>query len=323
MKIIKFITAAAAALLISAGVYAQDLNTVAANYEKAAEALQAKDYPGAIALFESVINDGLNIGDEAVEYVKNSQKYLPTAYFMLGGGKVKGNLDEALANFEKAAELAELYGDVSTLGKAKTWIGRAYTMKGAEAFNNKDYATAAEIFAKGYAADPNNADLGLNLAKSYAEMGIENPEYMSKAMEVYDNIIGLTHSKFADAVAKAKADKGYYQTINITKAVSDKNYDQAYAMIDQILATDPDNAAVNMILIQAATNQQNWGKVIANGEKAASLQDTDELKSDAYFLLGAAYQNTDNKAKAIEAYRKVTAGSKIDTAKAQIAALNK
>lgn len=323
MKIIKFITAATAAILLAGGVYAQDLDTVEANYNKAVELVQAKDFAGAIPMLESVINDGFDLGDDAIEYVKGAQKLVPTCYFQLGGRNFNTNVDEAIVNFEKAAELSELYGNMDILGKAKMWIGRSYTKKGADAFNNKDYATAAEIFAQGYAADPSNTDLALNLAKSYGEMGIENPEYMTKAMEVYDSIIALTHSKFAEAVAQAKKDKGYFQTVNITKLVAAKDFDTAYAQIDEILATDPDNAAVNFILLQAATNQQNWAKVIANGEKAAGLQDSDEMKSEAYFLLGAAYQNTDNKAKAIEAYRKVAAGAKVDTAKAQIAALQK
>lgn len=319
MKKIKILAAALAAMTISLGASAQDYDSVYASYEKAAELLGAKDYAGAIPALEQTVGDGLTVGDDALELVSAAQKLLPTAYFRLAGGLAQANnLDDALANFEKAAELGELYGDVNTARNAKGWVGRVYTAKGASAFNDKDYATAAEIFQKGYDADPTNTDLALNLAKSYAEMG-----NIEKAFEIYDGVIGLTHSKYADAVAQARADKGYYQTKDIADAISAKDFATANQLIDAMLETDPENPTVNMLRIQAATNQQNWNKVIANGAKTAELQETEEMKSEAYFLLGAAYQNTDNKAKAIESYRKVTAGGNVDNAKAQIAALNK
>lgn len=319
MKMFKIITAAAAATLLSFGAYAQDYNSVVEKYEKATELVQGKNFAGAIPALEGVISEGLELGDEALEVVSNAQKLLPTCYFRVGGGYVQAqDWNSAITNFEKAADLAELYGDVNTGKNAKVWIGRSYTAMGGVAFNNEDYATAAEIFAKGYEADPTNTDLALNLAKSYGEMGD-----LEKAFGIYNDIMGLTHSKYAEAVAKAKKDMEYYQTIDISNALEAKDYAKANELIDGILATDPDNATVNMMLIQAANNQSNWAKIIANGEKAASLQSDEEMKSTVHFFLGVAYQNTDNKAKAIENYRKVTAGPRVDTAKAQIAALSK
>ena len=38
----------------------------------------------------------------------------------------------------------------------------------------KLYATASEIFAKGYAADPDNTGMALNLAMSYCEMAMSS-----------------------------------------------------------------------------------------------------------------------------------------------------
>ena len=65
----------------------------------------------------------------------------------------QGNYDEAIANLSKAAEVAELYGNVAALKKANTILAKVYQAQGGTAFNNKDYAAAAEIFAKGYAAE--------------------------------------------------------------------------------------------------------------------------------------------------------------------------
>ena len=75
--------------------------------------------------------------------------------------------------------------------------------------------------------------------------------------------------------------------------------------------------------LQTATNLKNYDAVIGFGEEAASTQPTELDKSNAYFLLGAAYQNKNDKAKAIEMYQKVTEGPNAATAKAQIAELSK
>ena len=76
-------------------------------------------------------------------------------------------------------------------------------------------------------------------------------------------------------------------------------------------------------MIQSANNFKKFDEVIANADQAAQLQSDDELKSTIYFLLGVAYQTKEDKAKAIEAYKKVVAGSNVEAAKAQVEALSK
>lgn len=64
---------------------------------------------------------------------------------MLGGGALKTkNYDEALKNFEKSAELAELYGDMNQMAKSNGWVAKIYQIQGGDAFNNKDYVTASK-----------------------------------------------------------------------------------------------------------------------------------------------------------------------------------
>ena len=111
--------------------------------------------------------------------------------------------------------------------------------------------------------------------------------------------------------------------LNVPKLAEEKKYDEIMKLADHIVAIDPTNAQGNLLRLQTATNMKDWDKVIALGDAAAELQPTPELKSDAYFLLGAAYQNKENKAKAIETYKKVTAGGNVVTAKAQITLLSK
>lgn len=158
----------AIALFAAASLSAQD---VTALYNEAAAAYGAKDFAGAASKFEQVIDLGIDNPD-AASIVATAKTTLPKCYFMMGGRAAQAqNLDEALKNFEKSAELAELYGDMTQMAKSNGWVAKIYQMQGGSAFNSKDYATAVGIFEKGYKADPDNTGMALNLAMSYCELG--------------------------------------------------------------------------------------------------------------------------------------------------------
>ena len=65
--------------------------------------------------------------EEAASLVATAKTTLPKCYFMMGGGAIRTkNYDEALKNFTKSAELAELYGDMSQMAKANGWVAKIY-----------------------------------------------------------------------------------------------------------------------------------------------------------------------------------------------------
>ena len=318
MRKMKMKAALLCALLCAGAAFAQTPEDVAQKYNAAAELYNAKNYAQAVTALEEVVKMGLEVPD-ASQTVQDAQKLIPDAYFRKGLGEASGKkFEEALASFAKAEELAGLYGVTAVKNNAANMAGRVYMILGGTAFNGKDYPKAIEIFSQGYAKDPNNTDMALLLAKSYAESGD-----LTKAIEVYQNIIGLesTHSKYANPAAQAKEELTTYLLIEASTAAQANDLDAVKVATDAILAYDATNAAANMVRLQAATNAKNWDAVIEFGEAAAEAQTTPEEVSNAYFLLGAAYQNKDNKAKAVEMYRKVTAGPNVASAKQQIGVL--
>ena len=113
---------------------------VVASYNKGAEMLQSKNYPEAAKLFQKVIDEGM-ASEDATELncVETAKKYLPTCYQGMGTrAAAQGNYDEAIANLSKAAEVAELYGNVAALKKANTILAKVYQAQGGTAFNNKE-----------------------------------------------------------------------------------------------------------------------------------------------------------------------------------------
>ena len=295
-------------------------NEVVTKYNEAVTAIQSKDWSKALPLLEQVVDKGIDSEDNTVlNCVQTAKKYIPTGYFMLGGRAYKSqNYDEALNYFAKSAEKAELYGNTSAKNKANTWVANVYQAKGGEAFNNKDYATAAEVFAKGYAANPRNTDMALNLAMSYCELG----EY-EKGMDIYNSICALPAEKYADAIAKANEMKALYTNNEVAKLQSAGDNDAIIALAEKMLAADPTSALAEKIRLQAYNNKKDYAKVIELGESAAAAQTYEDSRSDVYFILGAAYNAKEMKEQAIATLKKVIVGNSVEAAKKALADLTK
>ncbi len=310
----------AAALLSFGLVSAQNSNEIITKYNDGATALQSKDYTKAASLLEQVVADGMDSEDNNVlNCVQTAKKYIPTCYFRLGLDAAKAeNYDDAIANLTKSAEKAELYGDSQAKMKANALIAKVYHAQGGKAFNDKDYAKAAEVFAKGYAANPRNTEMALNLAMSYCESG----EY-EKGMEIYRNICNMPADKYAEAIAKAQENMALYTNNEVAKMQAAGDNDGIIAMADNMLAADPASALAEKIRIQAYNNKKDYAKVIELGETAAMAQTTDDDRSDVYFILGAAYNAKEMKEQAIATLKKVTSGNSVEAAKKALADLTK
>ncbi len=314
------IVLAAAAVMVAGIISAQDLAAINAKFAEAAEAVKAKNFAAAVPLFEQVISEGLDT-DGAETMVAGAKQALPQAIFQMGGAAFQGGRhDDALASFSKAAELAELYGNVPVLNNARTWISRTVMAQGASAFNAKDFAAAAAIFQKGYDANPNDTALGLNLAMSYSGL-----KEFDKSADIYKNIIalGAADSRFEDNAAKARENFSLDVLEQASASAKAGEFQAAIDVTDGLLAVIPDDAAAQMTRLQAYNSLKNYAKVTELGDEAAAAQADDEARSDVYYLVGAAYQNMQTLPKAIEAYRKVTAGGNVAAAKAQITELQK
>ena len=312
--------------LLAVGV-ASAQSEVIAKFNEGATAIQGKDFSKAITLFEAVIDKGMDSEDPKIlSCVETAKKYLPTCYQGVGlSAASQKNYDKAIEYLTKAAEIAELYGNSTAKQKANMVLAKVYQVQGGEAFNSKDYATAVSVFEKGYAANPRNTDMALNLATSYCELG----KY-EEGMAIYDKICQMPADKYAAAIQKAKDNKALYTNNKIASLQQANDFDGLIAMAEKLTASNPALAA--KLNIEAYSNKKDYAKVIELGETAAAAQVNDEEKSSIYFLVGAAhntiYNASENKDlvsrdKAIEALKKVPAGKDVEVAKAALAELTK
>ena len=300
---------------------------VIAKFNDGAKAVQAKNYASAITLFEQVIDKGMDSEDPKVSScVATAKKYLPVCYQGVGlSAASQKNYPKAIEYLQKAADTAELYGNTTAKQKANTILAKVYQVQGGEAFNAKDFAAAAAVFEKGYAANPRNTDMALNLATSYCELG----KY-DEGMAIYDKICKMPAEKYAAAIAKAGELKTLYTNNKVASLQQAGDFDGVIAMAEKLVATSP--ALAEKIRIEAYNGKKDYAKVIELAEAAASVQANDEDKSAIYLILAAAYNAKYNEGgnkdaslreKAVATFKKVTAGSGVEAAKAALADLLK
>lgn len=315
----------AVALMAFAVASAQE--DVVAVYNQSTEALKARNFAKAAELLEKVIADGEESEDDTVlGCVENAKKNLPAAYQGMGAMSAAAAMKaekpedadakfaDAVANLDKAVAKAKEFKNNAAAAKANAMLAKVYQAQGASAFNSEDYAKAIKIFAKGYAADPKNTDMAMNLAESYFKM-----DNYAEGMKICEEVAALPSPKYDAAIAAAKAKMGQYTNNQVAKLQQANDFDGIIAMSETI----GDKALAQRIAVQAYLLKKDYAKVIELGEAAAEAQTTDEDKSAVYYNLASAYNAKEMKDKAIAAFKKVTTEPYATPAKAAVAELSK
>ena len=309
MKQLKLWGMTFAAVAMVLGASAQTKEDVALKMKEAGELINNKQLVEAIPVLEEIVKLGQAVGADAVDITSQAQKLLPTCYQQKGANLYKEQkIDEAIAAFSKAEDMADLQGDVMMSRKMGRTISQLYMMQGINSFNSKDYTKALESFQQGIKQDPENIQLAYFTAKSYAELN-----QLNQAIELYKQVIaaGTENSKYAKQAADAKADMDNYMLVAASTAAQAGDIEKVKTYVEAI----PENADANLLLIQTANNLKKYDIVVASGATAYAAQTDDARKSDVAYLTGVAFQNTGNSAKAIEWLGKVTAGDNVAAAK--------
>ncbi|MBQ5737416.1 MAG: tetratricopeptide repeat protein [Alistipes sp.] len=294
---------------------------IVATFQQGAANAKAGNLVEAIEQLNSVIDNYYDIEEPDANQEKafaGAKKYIVVCYNMLGGRAYNAkDYDTAIGYFTQAADAAELYDNVSDANKNRQFVGKCYEAKGAEAFNTGDYATAIEVFSKGYAADKRNTTMALNLAESF----FKSDRYQ-EGMQIASEIASLNPDKFGEAIAEAHAKMDMYTNNEVAKLQMANDYDGIIAMAEQL----PNAAMAQKVIMQAYYGKRDFNKMIEMYEEALAAQTTDEGRSDIHYLAGVAYnekiEGSANaeamKNQAIAAFRQVTAGKSVESARSVV-----
>ena len=310
----KFVLMVAALFTFAAASAQSDVVT---NFNSSLDALKANDFATAIPLLEQVIIDGEMEEDETVlNCVKNAKTQLPVAYMKSGLMEAKAqNFDAAIEKLNQAMSKAKMYNNTKVAQAAGKALAQVYQVQGGVPFNEGNYAEAAEIFAKGYEANPRETKLAMLLAESYFKMN----EY-EKGMKVCEEVMALPNTSLFEAgKAEAQAKMSMYTNNKVAELQKAEDYDGVIALAETIT----DAALAQRITVQAYLLKKDYAKVIELGEAAAELQTNDDDKSAVYFNLASAYNAKEMKPQAIAAFGKVTVEPYLTPAKEAIAGLSK
>ena len=303
-----------AAVVLSAGlISAQDMAQATETAQNANEALVAKDYAKALAGFKEALTLAQACGEEGEELVGTCKGIIPSIVLSIAKNEIKeAKYDEGIAQLEEAIKAAEEFGNDDVIGEAATLIPQVKKQKAVALYNDKDYAAAAEAFKEVLAADPEDGASALRLA-----MALTNTGDKEGSIEA-----------FKQAAANGQEANANKQLANIylkdaQALLKEKKYKEAIAACEES-NNYVESANAYKLAASAASQLKDNAKAIGYYEKYLAVSPDAKDANGIITTLAVLYQQSGNKAKAIEYYTKVQNDPQYGaTAKQQLEALKK
>ena len=296
---------------------AQDLATATATYNSGAEALTMGNKTSALEYFQKALTMAEALGDEGADVVANCKSSIPSVILSIGK-EFYNNKDfsNAKAKFVEAAEVAKKYGNQEVTAEVESLLPtvgkRIVLAKVNDAMKTKDIAGVLAGYEEAMAIDTTDANTALKYGQFLGNAGkfddaVKYLELAARHGQEGNAKAVLSTTFLKKAAAQLKAGKYADAVTFAEKAISYKENAQAY-----------------LIAGQASQKANKNADAIANFEKYLEAAPTAKNAGAIAFTVGALYQQTGNKAKAVEFYKKVEADPQFGAqAKTLITSLSK
>ena len=296
---------------------AQDLATATATYNSGAEALTMGNKTSALEYFQKALTMAEALGDEGADVVANCKSAIPSVILSIGK-EFYNNKDfsNAKAKFVEAAEVAKKYGNQEVTAEVESLlptVGKRIALaKVNDAMKTKDIAGVLAGYEEAMAIDTTDA----NTALKYGQF-LGNAGKFDDAVKYLD--LAARHGQEGNA-------KAVLSTTFLKKAAAQLKagkYADAVTFAEKAISYK-ENAQAYLIAGQASQKANKNADAIANFEKYLEAAPTAKNAGAIAFTVGALYQQTGNKAKAVEFYKKVEADPQFGAqAKTLITSLSK
>ena len=301
-------------LFLGANIFAQSMDEAGTSYNDGNEKYTAKDYAGAIVSFEEALDFCNTVGFEADDLKANVQKQLNNSYYKNAIALYKKRkFDDAISYFRKSLSLSEEIGDNSKKTKDINYIAKVYSTKGLTLIKDSKLDEALLEYDAAHTIKPTCVNAFYGKALVYKEKGD-----MTLMMENADKAIenGAGNSKAAKYVGKTKSLASKALLKEGTTELSKEHGAIAAEYLTASMKYAAATADTYYYLAIAYNKSKAYSKAIEAANKALELNEGD--KSDIYFEIGQAHEGNGNNSGACSAYKKVTGGNNIETAKYQI-----
>ena len=296
---------------------AQDLATATATYNSGAEALTMGNKTSALEYFQKALTMAEALDDEGADVVAYCKSAIPSVILSIGK-EFYNNKDfsNAKAKFVEAAEVAKKYGNQEVTAEVESLlptVGKRIALaKVNDAMKTKDIAGVLAGYEEAMAIDTTDANTALKYGQFLGNAGkfddaVKYLELAARHGQEGNAKAVLSTTFLKKAAAQLKAGKYADAVTFAEKAISYKENAQAY-----------------LIAGQASQKANKNADAIANFEKYLEAAPTAKNAGAIAFTVGALYQQTGNKAKAVEFYKKVEADPQFGAqAKTLITSLSK
>ena len=303
-----------AIVFFGVSVFAQSMDDAGTSYNEGNQKYNTKDYAGAIASFENALNICNTVGAEAEGLKGNVQKQLNNSYYKNGLTLYKKRkYDDAIANMHKSLMLSEELGDNSKKAKDINYIAKIHSTKGLTLIKEKKLDEALAEYDAAHKVKPECVNAFYGKALVYKEKG-DMDLMMQNADLAIEN--GAGNEKAAKYVGKTKTLAAKSLLSEGTTELSKEHGAKAAEYLEASMKYQTGSADTYYYLAIAYNKPKAYSKAIEAANKALELKEGD--KSDIYFEIGQAHEGNGNTAGACNAYKKVTGGNNIETAKYQI-----
>lgn len=273
-------------------VNAQDLQTVTDMYNAAASVLST-DKASALKTFEEVYALATALGEEGAEIAEQSKSVIPSLYLAIAKDYVgESNYDGAVAQLNKAVEVAQKFENAEVVEEAKALIPQVLMQNAGTLLNGKKYAEAAAIYKQIVDGDPTNGVAALRLGLALNGAG---------------DLDGAK-AAFAQAAANGQAANANKQLGNIhlkaaAAALKAKNY--ASAITEALACAEmTNNATAYQIAAQASQASGKNADAIKYFEKYLEVAPKAKNATQVAYTVAVLYQQAKNNTKAKEYYQK-------------------
>ena len=300
----KFILTIAAAFMAASMASAQDMAQATELYNNGATAISMKNWAEALDCFQKALEMGKTIGADADELVTNCKNAIPGVALEIAKDLIKDKkYDEAAAKLDEVEKIATEYENTEVVERAKELVPQMWMQKGVDALKLKDFATAADGFAKSYAIDTTAGKTALYLGQALGAQG-----------KTEEAIEAFKHAAWngEEETAKEQISNIYVKQANAAFKGS--------KLADAVKAAEKANEYAG----QASQKLSKNADAIKYFEKYLEIKPDAKNAPAITFTVAALYQGAKNNAKALEFYKKVQDDPKFGAqAKQMIASLSK
>ena len=283
-------------LIFAVGAQAQDINQAIEFNNKGAEAAKSQNWATAISEFNQALTILNQLGEDGdADMTQQIKDLIPSLHYFLGQELAKNSkIDDAIAELNKAIEMAKKYDDFGTTAvDSKKLIDQLNLSAATNLLNDKKYEEAIAAFKKVLETDPENGTFYLYIGVAYASLGTE-----SEAITAYQKANDLGNKDAGTRLANI------YLT-QAQNAMREQKWQNMYDLSQKAAEVTPDNANVIKFIGISAFQLKKYNEAVPALEKTLAANPNAADKNTTIYRLAQSLEAQNKNGQACGYYKQL------------------